>query len=156
MDNRFITIKDTDVDILDRLSIVDLYHTCHVNRYTLDVCQQDTQLKLKLHAYDEALNLIDGVLHNEVSEFRTVYIDMDNYRILIKSYSYLFPTAVLKTVNNGTTFHILNNRFYIDVYFIKDGAESIVITKNDMINIVAMHIYLYPFSDITPKIRHSH
>ena len=149
MDNRFITIKDTDVDILNRLSIVDLYHTCHVNRYTLDVCQQDAQLNIKLYAYTKALSIINDAILFEMSddydEFSYIYMEKDF--VIMRLYPHLFPLAAIDPddIGDPTSFYIYKDEFYISSYY---AGEDINISKNDMINIVATHLYVYPFIDI--------
>jgi|KBSSwiStaDraftv2_1062776.scaffolds.fasta_scaffold2167509_2 hypothetical protein len=108
-------VYDTDVFILNQLNFTDLYAVCTSNKMAVNICKSNALLYNKIKIYYDALNITNKMME------KYSFIELPNI--------------------NHYSLHRLSIIFYNIGQFM---ISNQVLSKNEVINLIANHLYFYP------------
>jgi hypothetical protein len=135
------TIKDTDVDILLTLSYDDLENYCFINKFTYDICKNDTRIQQKLGQIHKMVNNVleklqikGGItlLPITINQPANTYMSiMDQHNINFLSHTNI---NIPKFNVNKITIAEYKGDVYLDIHIYGNITSAILKTKKLTIN----------------------
>ncbi len=153
--NLLTDIPEIDTEILKVLKNQDLYQACQINKYAFELCYNDKILKYRfieeknkyIKSYEKANDIIIDLENLMKEDEEPIEINLPHIKDLIH-YEYLFPKEIVEEFNHGDLVVFgMNGSFNIS-YTDEKGGFAIMMDKEKLINLIAIHIYEYPNIDI--------